>query len=71
MARLYSDRSRPYPGRSARYATKAATGAGLRPRPKDLEQPPVPTAILAALLGAIPEAVGQKSAEAIVAQCLG
>ena len=70
MARLCSDSSRPYPGRSARYAAKAATGAGLRPRPKDLEQPPDPTAILAALLGAIPEAVGQKSAEAIVAQCL-
>jgi len=80
MLRLCSDSSCPYtpqggtilsPGRSARYAAKAATGAGLRPRPKDLEQPPDPTAILAALLGAIPEAIGQKSAEAIVAQCLG
>jgi len=77
MLRLCSESSRSYtpqggtelsPGRSARYAVKAATGAGLRPRPKDLEQPPDPTVIVAALLGAIPEAIGQKSAEAIVAQ---
>ena len=60
MLRLCSESSRPYPGRSARYAAKAATGAGLRPRPKDLEQPPDPTAILAALLGAIPEVIGQE-----------
>jgi hypothetical protein len=71
MLRLCSDSSRPYPGRSARNAAKAATGAGLRPRPKDLEQPPDPTSILAALLGAIPAAIGQKSAAAIVAQRLG
>lgn len=68
MLRLCSNSSRPYPGRSAQYAAKAVTGAGLRPRPKDLEQPPDPTAILAALLGAIPEVIRQKSAAAIVAQ---
>ena len=44
----------------------AATGAGLRPRLKDLDKPPDPTAALAARPGAIPDVIGQKSAEAIV-----
>jgi len=70
MPRLCSHSSRPYPERSARIAAKTATGAGLRPRLKGLEQPPDPTADLAAFAGAIPQVIGQKSAEAIVAQCL-
>ena len=71
MPRLCSESSRPYPGRSARNAVSPAMGAGLRPRPKDLEWPPDPKAKRAAPLGAIPEVIGQKSAEAIVAQRLG
>lgn len=45
---------------------EAATGAGLRPRPKGLEKPPDPTAAPAARCGAIRDVIGQKSAEAIV-----
>jgi hypothetical protein len=71
MPRLCSNSSRPYPGRSARNAVGPAMGAGLRPRPKDLDWPPDPKAERAAPLGAIPEVIGQKSAEAIVAQRLG
>jgi hypothetical protein len=71
MPRLCSESSRPYPGRSARNAVSPAMGAGLRPRPKDLDWPPDPKAERAAPLGAIPEVIGQKSAEAIVAQRLG
>ena len=44
----------------------AATGAGLRPRLKDLDKPPDPTAALAARPGVIRDVIGQKSAEAIV-----
>ena len=43
-----------------------AMGAGLRPRPKDLEVPPDPTALPAARPGAIRGVIEQKSAEAIV-----
>jgi hypothetical protein len=43
-----------------------AMGAGLRPRPKGLEQPPDPTAKTAAHLGVIPGVFRQKSAEVIV-----
>ena len=68
MPRLWSHSSRPYPGRSARNAVGPVTGAGLRPRPKDLDWPPDPKAERTALLGVIPEVIGQKSAEAIVAQ---
>jgi len=68
MPRLCSDSSRPYPGRSARNAAGPAKGAGLRPRPKDLDWPPDPKAERTAPLGAISEVIEQKSAEAIVAQ---
>jgi hypothetical protein len=71
MPRLCSDSSRPYPGRSARNAVCPAMGAGLRPRPKDLDWPPDPKAEQTAPLGAIPGEMRQKSAEAIVAQRLG
>jgi hypothetical protein len=57
MPRLCSESSRPYPGRSARNAVSPAMGAGLRPRPKDLDWPPDPKAERAAPLGAIPEGV--------------
>jgi hypothetical protein len=46
--------------------SEAATGAGLRPSPKGLDEPPDPTAALAARPGAIRDVIGQKSAEAIV-----
>jgi hypothetical protein len=68
MPRLCSHSSRPYPWRSARNAVDPAMGAGLRPRPKDLDWPPDPKAGRTAPLGAIPVVIGQKSAEAIVAQ---
>jgi hypothetical protein len=71
MLRLCSESSRPYPGRSVRLAVGQATGAGLRPRLKGLELPPDPTALPTALMEAIPEVIGQKSAEAIVAKCPG
>ncbi len=48
-----------------------ATGAGLRPRPKGREDPPDPTAALAAQIGAIRTVIEQKSAEAIVGARLG
>ena len=44
---------------------QAATGAGLRPRSKDLDWPPDPTAP-AARSGATPVVIEQKSAEGIV-----
>jgi len=44
----------------------AATGAGLRPRPKGLDKPPDPTTVPAARSGVIRGVIGQKSAEAIV-----
>ena len=44
----------------------AARGAGLRPRLKDLDKPPDPTAALAAPSEEIPGVIGQESAEAIV-----
>ena len=68
MPRLCSESSRPYPGRSARNAVSPAMGAGLRPRPKDLDRLPDPKAERAAPPRAISEVIGQKSAEAIVAQ---
>jgi hypothetical protein len=71
MPRLCSNSSRPYPGRSARNAVGPAMGAGLRPRPKDLDKPPDPKAEWTVPLGVIPAVIGQKSAEAIVAQCPG
>ena len=44
----------------------AATGAGLRPRLKDLDEPPDPTAAPVARPGVIRDVIGQESAEAIV-----
>jgi hypothetical protein len=70
MLRLCSESLRPYPGRSVRRAVGQATGAGLRPRLKGLELPPDPTAVPTAPGGAIPWVIGQKSAEAVVAECL-
>jgi hypothetical protein len=49
----------------------AVTGAGLRPRPKGLEEPPDPTVAPAARPGAIRDVIGQKSAEAIVGAGIG
>ena len=48
----------------------AAKGAGLRPRSKDRESPPDPTAVTAAPAGAIRPVIAQKSAEAILGTVL-
>ena len=48
-----------------------AMGVGLRAISKGVEVPPNPTAIKAAHHVATYDVIGQKSAEAIVAQCLG
>ena len=94
MARLCSESSRSYPGRSAPQAACAArgvglrprskgrevppnptvaviaTGAGLRPTSKGVDWPPDPTEIQAARIAVTHGVMGQKSAEAIVAQRL-
>ncbi len=49
----------------------AATGAGLRPRPKGQEHPPDPTTVLTAQTGVIRAVSEQKSAEAILGERLG
>jgi len=46
-------------------------GVGLRAISKGVEVPPNPTVIKAAHHVATYDVIGQKSAEAIVAQCLG
>ena len=71
MPRLCSDSSRPYPGRSARAAVSVVRGAGLRPIVKAMEAPPNPKATGTAQYLATGIVIGQKSAEAIVAQCPG
>ena len=71
MPRLCSDGSRPYPGRSARAAVSGTMGVGLRPTVKAVESPPNPKATDSAQYPATGIVIGQKSAEAIVAQCLG
>ena len=71
MPRLCSDSSRPYPGRSAGVAVSVAMGVGLRPTVKAVEQPPNPKATDTAQCLATGIVIGQKSAEAIVAQRLG
>jgi len=71
MPRLCSDSSRPYPGRSARAAVAVAMGVGLRPIVKAMELPPNPKAADTAQCPATGIVIGQKSAEAIVAQCPG
>ena len=68
MPRLCSESSRPYPGRSARAAVSVAMGAGLRPTVKAVELPPNPNATDTAQGLATGIVIGQKSAEAIVAQ---
>ena len=94
MARLCSESSRSYPGRSVPQAACEAMGVGLRPRAKEREVPPNPkvaviatgaglrpiskgvdwppdpTAIQAARRVVTRVVMGQKSAEAIVAQRL-
>jgi len=70
MPGLCSDSTRPYPGRSARPAVSVAMGVGLRPTVKAVESPPTPKATGTAQYLATGIVIGQKSAEAIVAQRL-
>jgi hypothetical protein len=70
MLRLCSESSRPYPGRSVRRAVGQAMGAGLRSTLRSVDKPPDPTALPTAPGGAIPDVIGQKSAEVIVAKGL-
>jgi hypothetical protein len=71
MLRLCSESSCSYPGRSVQHAAIIAMGVGLRAISKGVELPPNPKVMKAALYGATHRVIGQKSAEAIVAQCLG
>jgi hypothetical protein len=71
MPRLCKESSRSYPGRSVHRAAIIATGVGLRPTMKALELPPNPMVIMAAHHVVTHGVSGQKSAEVIVAQCLG
>ena len=68
MARMCRDSSRSYLGRPARHCGPAATGVGLRPIWKGMDQPPNPTAAWAARHGATYAVTVQEAAEAVLTQ---
>jgi hypothetical protein len=71
MPRLWSESSRPYPGRSVQRGGQYCYGSRTEGHLERGGLPPKPTAIMAAHQVATHGVSGQKSAEVIGAQCPG